>query len=880
MISLARVSAKMGRTYYTQDSYYTKSNSLEQSEWFGKGAEREGLQGNIDAKVFQDLLDVQTKANKRVALDITLSAPKSVSLACLVGGDERILEAHKTAVNTTLGVVEDRFSWTRVGSKDNRQIEIAGNILAAKFLHDVSRAKDPQLHTHCVVLNKVHRADGNSRSFHNDGVFNNAKFLGLVYQNELAHEVKKLGYDIQVNPNGTFEIDGYSLEQLQGFSKRTKKIKELGCTTKKQERIEKMIDRPAKGKAIAREILQEKWIEESHAVKIVHPVPHSESYSNAVWDTNNQVQNHIAKVHLEDGTKHVTERDVRFKQEDLEKFVLSHKMGSASFKTYQSELTNLKLSNDWIEYQKGYFTTKDALVIEKNIIDSIKIGKSKFYPIAPDIAEKLNQEKDILTLTNGQRNALVTSLQSQDQFIAWQGVAGSGKTYALDILRNIAEDRGIHIRGFAPSAEAAQVLQHAAKIESKTVASLLVQSNSTQSAFGLSATHKKEIWVVDEAGLLCARDCEKLMRNALTQNARVILIGDTKQMSAIEAGNPFKLVQEHGIQTVHLDESRRQKTINLKQSVDLIAQDKILDGLNKIKNCVHEIEKSEKRIEFIKNEYVKLSSKDQENTLILSSSNRERLEITNKIRDSFLDQGKIKSEIKVKQLVPKDQTRSEAQSILNYKVDDILMFHKDYKKYGIEKNKSYSVSFVDKKNEQLVIQEPDSPTLNQIIFSPRLDGFLSYTQRDIKIGVGDKIKCTKNDYSLGIRNGQDFVATKTSDDEIILKSQQGREIKFSTKTPLHIDYNYVHTVYSSQGKTCDKVIISEDKNFGKEMLYVALSRAKYDVQIVSENREQFLRSNHVSSQKLSATNLVKEVKNDISMTHTQSTPKKEVSWRI
>ena len=159
-----------------------------------------------------------------------------------------------------------------------------------------------------------------------------------------------------------------------------------------------------------------------------------------------------------------------------------------------------------------------------------------------------------------------------DQFIAWQGVAGAGKTYSLKLVAQLATEQGYEVTGYAPSAQAANTLSEEADIESNTVARLL-HSDGVGAASLLEnrARHnrpkKQAIWIVDEAGLLSAKDAHELLRKAQAQKARVILVGDIRQLSAVEAGNPFKSLQMAGIQTAYLEESRRQKTEALRAAV-------------------------------------------------------------------------------------------------------------------------------------------------------------------------------------------------------------------------------------------------------------------------------------------------------------------------
>ena len=118
-----------------------------------------------------------------------------------MGGDKALIDAHREAVNFSLKILEEEYSQSRVrdSNQSQRIIEVTGNVAVAQFEHDVSRKTDPQLHTHCVVMNLTKRSDDSWRSIYQDGFYYDSKKIGLIYQNELAKRVKSLGYEIKVN---------------------------------------------------------------------------------------------------------------------------------------------------------------------------------------------------------------------------------------------------------------------------------------------------------------------------------------------------------------------------------------------------------------------------------------------------------------------------------------------------------------------------------------------------------------------------------------------------------------------------------------------------------------------------------------------------------
>src|SRR5262245_44229836 len=232
------ITVAQGRDYYdreyAQGDYYTEGNAEKvRAEWYGRGAEDLGLRGAIRKEDFaaalegkggehgKQLVASEVGTDKhRAGWDFTASADKSVSLMALEGGDERLLEAHRKAVEKALGELE-RF--VQVKDKD-RQRETTGRIVVARFEHESSRKLDPQLHTHAVVMNMSRRADGEWRALEPRALFGAQALATATYRAEMARELQRLGYDVVVRKDGSVGIAGFSREQLDHFSQRRKDI--------------------------------------------------------------------------------------------------------------------------------------------------------------------------------------------------------------------------------------------------------------------------------------------------------------------------------------------------------------------------------------------------------------------------------------------------------------------------------------------------------------------------------------------------------------------------------------------------------------------------------------------------------------------------------
>ena len=238
----AVASPSQGVSYYERDGYYAKDDPDHRaaSAWAGRGAEALGLKGPVDPDIFKAILEGRVPDGPqlgrpgkdgeivhRPGRDLTLSAPKSVSLAALVGGDARVADAHGRAVKRTLAWVEERAVETRMKDPETGRMVRAGDqkTVIATFTHETSRNLDPQLHTHAVIANMVQGADGKWRTMANEKLYGSKMLIGALYRSELAREMTGLGYAIEkTHADGRFEIAGVSREVVEAFSTRRAEI--------------------------------------------------------------------------------------------------------------------------------------------------------------------------------------------------------------------------------------------------------------------------------------------------------------------------------------------------------------------------------------------------------------------------------------------------------------------------------------------------------------------------------------------------------------------------------------------------------------------------------------------------------------------------------
>src|SRR5579883_3298707 len=258
MLTISKaLSSSQAQTYHAKEFVSAEQNYWKQDgavigEWHGRLAERLGLSGRVSEEHFARLAEGQhpitgeqlvrhrvvqeyerndgskvAPVEHRAGWDATFSAPKSVSLTALVGGDDRVREAHRAAVDTALSELE-RYTQARLGG--NRPAETTGAFAVAKFEHDTARPVDgyaaPQLHTHAVIFNMTERENGTMRALQPKGLFESQQFATAVYQSHLTYRLRSLGYEIESGRSGAPEIKGYSQEYLDASSPRRQQIVE------------------------------------------------------------------------------------------------------------------------------------------------------------------------------------------------------------------------------------------------------------------------------------------------------------------------------------------------------------------------------------------------------------------------------------------------------------------------------------------------------------------------------------------------------------------------------------------------------------------------------------------------------------------------------
>jgi hypothetical protein len=414
------------------------------------------------------------------------------------------------------------------------------------------------------------------------------------------------------------------------------------------------------------------------------------------------------------------------------------------------------------------------------------------------------------------------------------GDTGSGKTTTLAVVREGAVAQGYTVEGFAPTSRAAYKLGEAG-IETSTLQRHLARGEQPD-------TGEKRLYVLDESSLASTRQMHDFVTR-LHPNDRVLLVGDTRQHEAVEAGRPFAQLQEAGMRTVKLDEIVRQRDPELKQAVEQLAHGQVgaaVESLDR-QGRVHEVKGHEERISAIAREY----AKSPESTLVVSPDNRSRAEINQKIHDELQSRGIVsREEHSVQTLVPRQElTGADRSWAQQYQVNDIVRYSRSSQETGIQKGEYTRVVNVNAQANTLTVVRGNG---EQTTYDPRRQvGVSVYREQEKSFSVGDRVQFTAPSQELKIANRElGTVEGIAQDGTMRLKLDNERSMSFDPQRHPHLDHGYAVTSYSSQGQTADRVLINVDTELGAKdllnnrMAYVSVSRGAHDAQIFTNDREK------------------------------------------
>jgi ATP-dependent exoDNAse (exonuclease V) alpha subunit len=445
-----------------------------------------------------------------------------------------------------------------------------------------------------------------------------------------------------------------------------------------------------------------------------------------------------------------------------------------------------------------------------------------------------------------QRAATEQLLTSRNRITALQGYAGTAKTTTvLATFAREAEAQGVRVVALAPTASAAMGLGEALGARSDTVARHLLSPERPRQG-------QPAAWIVDEASLLSARDTARLFDLAEKQNARVILVGDVKQLGSVEAGAAFAQLQSAGMETAKLGEIVRQTNTATKDAVLASIEGdarKALAALDRGGGRIVENADRAERFSAIAEQYAKLDKASRARTLVIEPSREGSDALTADIRAALAKSGALTGPaVTMQSLTNKGLTRAEARDPLSYDKGDVVRFTRDYADKGIARGEAYRVESIDPAKSAITLKSEDGREVDWRLRQWGAGNSQTFAPQSLELKTGDRIRFTRNDREAGRINGARSEVTaidaQARTAEIRNPRGQTQTLSLDVARDQHIAHAYVETAFAAQGRTADHVMIHADSKatnlVDQKSFYVGISRAKESVTVFTNDRAKLV----------------------------------------
>jgi len=852
------------------ESYHVAGTRPEDSQWRGKLAPELGYGGAINQFAYdlasegKDSYGRQLRKyqkNSRPAIcDVTLNAPKSLSVEALVNENPMALAAHDKGVESALRFTEQHLLFSQIKRQGQVERVHTDKALIGSFRQRDNREGEPHLHTHNVVFN-VGRVEGKWRSLANEQVYNNKLTIGAIYQNDTAYHLHQAGYRTYWDALGQFELAGNPKQLLEStFSQRTQRLEaylaSLGLDRKsatakqldaanRATRNKKAYDKEAEAQVLD-------WQEKAATAGIVPCQPISRQ--ELEWRFQSASHPGSPQEVVRAAAERLSENASAFGYMELVREGCRLSQGRYLSTEIQKavdqsrELVAVVSNNPYPSY-----TTRTILQREHQILDWAIQGKSDYTAISDSNKATVAAKK--FTLNSDQTKALQHIARIRDLITLIQGSAGVGKTRSLSALKDLMGERPLI--GCAVGGLQAEALEADSGIPSQTLESLIRNKSED---FPQNA-----LIVVDEAGVVSNRQMHRLIEQARESNCRLLLVGDTKQLSAVEQGNPFQLLQTRaGLETAFISQNMRQKDEQLLAVVDLCEAQRPVEAFDLLNSQgkISEIPAEEQRTEAIVADFLSRPQEQRRSTLIMTTTHKERATLTQAIRNRLIEQGELSGPaLLIEVLQKKDLDKHQLLITDHYQVSDRVKFWRNSGPFI--KGQLYQVTATDAEAHAVELIDAAGQTYSLDLY--RYKDREVFAQECLELRAGEEMR-----FTAGLRdhngrqvqvNGQKFrVEAIDPQTQTIEISTKGKRLTLTPEDLRYSDYRWISTVHSLQGATAQYAIFAAGQGsqalLSRESWYVAASRAQLELTVYCQDKAQLLESIQVSQAQQPAVELI------------------------
>jgi len=526
------------------------------------------------------------------------------------------------------------------------------------------------------------------------------------------------------------------------------------------------------------------------------------------------------------------------------------------------EEVNAQIKNgDLIQVQGmgGMVTSRLNYENEKSIIGNILQGKESVTPLMQNVPDSLTEG-----LTKGQANSTRLILETPDRFVGVQGYAGVGKTHqfkaVMAAINTLPEDKRPEIIGLAPTRRAVAEMQSAG-VNTETVANFLHEQRK-QIAAGETLDYSNRLFLLDEASMVSNKDMADVYQLIADNNGRAVTVGDEAQLSSIDIGQAFRLMQERSAMDVQImDEIVRQKPELREMVYKMIEQNapKAIELINAQDNYrvprhadaftpetgIHVVPEADREaceklaadgkptsvIESAAQDFTGRTKNARDHTLVIASLNSDRREINRSIQEKLLSRGEIENPqpVRILENITVKDSQKRTMRFWSENIGNTVLINREY----------YTITGIDDKAEVAILtnQKGEQSLVSPFQNSTEQPQF--FRSRDIQLAEGDKVRYTLNNNENGTTNNATGRVVSIKDNILTVESMDGRTTKKHDLKEMenrHFDLGYCVTVHSAQGASEEFAIGVLGTLGGRklmltpELFYVSGSRHKQHVQ--------------------------------------------------
>lgn len=843
--------------------------------------------------------------NRRAGYDLTFSMPKSASIMAYVAGDKRVLEANMAAVKQTMAWVEKNLAEGRRDIEGRKVPVQTGNLVYALFQHDTSRALDPQAHIHAVIANLTRMPDGKWQALHADKLWSHNSIIGSIYHAFLRAGLERIGYQVELKgKHGTFEISGVPKAVIGEFSQRREEILDhatrLGIKSPEGLREITKRSRDPKLDVEDRAALKQGWIDQAAAhgfdgkdlraaaearAGLAAPESALERGYRAIVDAvdgarqtlgallrpqDPLVDNALARAVKSPGearaqlavasaVRMLSEREAAWPVNLLSKTALDLGLKGVTVDMIEKRIDRLVQNRQLIpgvataaDRTGRMGTTQEALRTEEKILGAVEEGKGKAEPIvaAADAPQRL-QEAVALPLNPGQLAAATMILSSTDRTVSVQGVAGAGKSTMLQAVARVAEAEGRSITGLAFQNKMVADLGEGAGIKAQTIASFVLANErfiTERDTPRYDAAREKlagTMLLVDETSMVSSNDMLKLHQiTAALGVDKLVLVGDRQQLSSIDAGKAFAMIQVGGGTVARMDQNIRQRTDQLRTVAALANIGKVGAAMKVLGERVVEAADPAAAAADM---WLGLDPQEREATAVFASGRDARAIINQRIQDGLIAEGSVKGEaIHLTVYERVNTTREELRYASTYWPGQTLEVGRGgAQDVGIKAGR-YDVLKVHANGKVEL-----SDGRRRIRFDPQKlspteqrDRLQLSEKKDLQLREGDRIRWTANDKERGMLNAALARVVGVDADGVKVETADKALVTLGLGDPMlsRLDLAYSLNMHMAQGITTDKAIgvMSSFERFlsNQRLFNVLVTRVRDALTMVVDDKEK------------------------------------------